>query len=262
MPLSLVSLQKDLEALKKEVGKTNIRVTEVEDRVTKSEARLDEVEKKLAVIVDDLTDIKRQSSKICVVLGGSDLPPRSTGENTMNIFCEAVEEKYGIRINKREDLATVHRRAKGDIIAKFVKTSPGSNFDRLAHRRGAGNRNPLPELKIFANILLSQFDDKVRYYASLAKKCGVIYFYEVLHSGKIGVLIDDAKKPGEKKMFTITKASDVKVILTEAVVKMIKIRPTKNKKSPNQANIRGDQEDEEMDIALLNDPATEDTTTS
>ena len=72
----------------------------------------------------------------------------------------------------------------------------------------------------------------------------------------------EAKKPGEKKMFTIAKASDVKVILTEAVVKMIKIRPTKNKKSPNQANIRGDQEDEEMDIALLNDPATEDTTTS
>jgi len=143
---SVVALQKELETLKEEVVKnfetTNNRVTDVETRVSKTEDRLDELEKKMTLIDDQLNDLKRQSCKICVVLGGADLPPRTAGENPTNIFCDLVQSKYGIRINKAVDLSTVHRRARGDIIAKFVKTSPGSNFDQLAHRRGVGNRNP------------------------------------------------------------------------------------------------------------------------
>ena len=91
---------------------------------------------------------------------------------------------------------------------------------------------------------------------SLAKKCGVIHFYEVLQSGKVGVLVDDAKKPGERKMITIAKTSDVKFLLTEDVVKMIKIRPIKKKDAPRN------REDEMMDIGLLNDPTTEDSTSN
>ena len=254
--LSLAKLQKDLELFKDETTKnfqsTNKRVDGVEGRVSKAEARLNALEKKKEELVDQLNDIKRQNCKVCVVLGGEDLPARTEGENPKMIFCESIARKYGLRVDSEVDLVTVHRRPKGDLIGKFGKTAPGSNFHQLAHRRGKGNRNPKPELRIYANVLLSSFDNRVRYYASLAKKCGVIHFFETLPSGKIMVLIDDDKKPGEKKMIPITNARDVKLLLTEEVIRMIKIRPIKNKETRVQTEASGGQDDVEMDeVALL-----------
>ena len=77
----------------------------------------------------------------------------------MAVFIDSVMTKYGIRIDQN-DLATVHRRSRGDLVARFVKTHPGSAFNKLAHRRGVGKRNPKPNLQIYANVLLSNFDDK------------------------------------------------------------------------------------------------------
>jgi len=250
---SVASLQKELESLKYEMAsnfrETKKQVSEVVGRASKLEVRLDKLERKVESIVDQLNDLKRQSCKVCVVLSGDDLPKPTEGENPTKIFCDSVKNKYGVRIDEKADLITVHRRFRGSLIAKFGKTGPGSNFNRLAHRRGQGCRNPHPELRIYANILLTPFDEKIRYYASLAKKCNVIYFYETLPSGRIGVLIDDANKPGEKKMLQITTAKDVKILLTDEVIRLIKDRP--GKKKENRGETTEDHDDVEMDENVL-----------
>ena len=88
------SVQKELEELKANVSKnflaTNSRVEDVERRVTRTEERQNKLEKKIQYLEDDLNDLQRQSHKICVVLGGPDLPPRSHDENPLAEFTNAV----------------------------------------------------------------------------------------------------------------------------------------------------------------------------
>ena len=74
---------------------------------------------------EEANDLKRQSHKICVILSGSDVPTKAANEDVVKIFCDAVKRKYSITI-KPDELVTVHRRVRGDIIGKFIKTGPGT----------------------------------------------------------------------------------------------------------------------------------------
>jgi len=159
----------------------------------------------------------------------------------VTIFCDAIKEKYTITI-KPDELATVHRRLRGDIIGKFIKTGPGSSFEKLTVRRGVGNRNPRPEVRIFANVLLSTHDSKMRFYASMAKKCGTIKFYEVLRSGRVGVLVGEGE---QGKMIPINNFEDIKPYITPAVINAIK---NKNRTRRNKKGRGGRNEETPMAV--------------
>ena len=244
---SIASVNGKLLAYKVETTKS---IQHLEDRLNKFEERLGQHDKRLEAIEDKLVkmeieanDLKRQGHKTCVILSGPDLPKKGTDPNPVAVFCNAVKRKYDVSVSN-DDLATVHWRARGDIIAKFLHTGPGSSFERLTYRKGKGNRNPHPEIKMFANVSLAPFDDKMRFYASVAKKCNTIKFYDILRSGKVGIFVEQEDEVD--KLIPIENFEDIKPYLTTDVIKEIKAKNKDRKrrtKKDNPAPISQAEED-------------------
>jgi len=204
-----------------------------------------------------LVDLQRQSTKNCLTLTGPEIPARQEGEDPQKLFCDLIQKKYNVKINPAVDLATVHRRHQGGLIAKFLKTDPTSAFHKIAHRHGRGLRNPRPEIKIYANVQLNKHDQKIRFLASQAKSAGTILFYETLPSGKIGILVSD-KQANTKKMIPVNEYKDIKPYITnevqDSIAAMNKNRKQVKKTRKNNAAEPMDQDiGEDDEEALLND---------
>ena len=207
-------------------------------RVAALEEKVDAREKDLNEIKRCLNDLKRQYSKQGVVMYGDSLPPRSPRENCLTIFREQTARKFNISINV-EEVAVCHRRQNGSLIAKFTKFGPGSSFERLVKRHE--NWNPKPNIKIYVTILLTRYDDKIRFYLSKAKKCGTISNYRVERSGRVSILRKEAE--GYKPVNTFEEIGDV---LTEEVMTEVgKANTQRDKRRAANSDEATDQKDEQ-----------------
>ena len=231
------------------------RLENLEQRVGKNERAIKAMEKSLQLINGQLTDLKRQECKSCINLTGNDLPKRMQNENPTSIFIQQVRSKYGVRINE-DEIAVVHRTAAGGLIAKFNKFDEGSGYHRLVIRRGKGSMNPNPSIHVYANVMLTKFDAKIRFYAAIAKKHGEVLFYEQLLSGRIGIVVPDPKAKDKTIKIAINDFEDIKPYMTapalEEIEKKNKERKKRRTKAKSQLSskqvdelLRSDTEDQE-----------------
>ena len=254
---TIASVAKEMRKLREETekkfGDIDKRFDDVGKRAAAVEARQEKLEKSHNDLERKLVDLQRQSVKICIALSGSGIPARQVGENPQQLFCDLVRKKYNIIIDPDFDIATAHRRPEGGLIAKFLRTGPSSAFDKLAHRHGPGQRNPRPDIKVYANVLLNKHDQKIRFIAAQAKAVGTILFYETLPSGKVGILV--ATSQTENKMIPVNDYNDIKPYITKEVMDSIDAT-NKNRKKMKKA--KGHAEPMDQDInedninALLN----------
>ena len=213
--LTIADVNESLNAFKKKVESnfrtSNAKLKAIEEKIKEHDEALRKIER-------DINDTQRQTTKNCIILSGKHLPlpQKDAREDCINLFTQLVKRKYNIDIDANE-IAIAHRRKNGTIIAKFIKLGPGSSFDNLRNRRGKGSRNPNKDLQIYANVMLTKTDGKLRFMASCAQKAGEIHFYDVLPSGRIGI----RKEEGDS-MIPIDSFDDIKPFLTEKTLKLIK----------------------------------------
>jgi len=217
--VTLVDVKKAQDAAKKVLAAHESRLKDYEARMNALETKVEAIEESHNRITKDLEDLRRQQTKVCVSLTGKDLPKRSVGEDPVKIFVQKIQEKYDIHI-KHDELATVHRQSNGGLLARFIKHHIGSGYHRLVVRRGRGERNPNSNLTVFANILLTRHDARLRFLAATAKRVGTILFVETLLSGKIGITVN-APGTDRKKNITINEYQDLKPYMTEEVLKEV-----------------------------------------
>jgi len=236
-----------LAELYEKIERQNERLNLIEGRLKKNEESIKDFGQNMKRVDETLTDLRRQNAKTCIILSGEDLPKKEKDENPLEIFCDQVKKKYGIRIPQNE-LSAAHRTGSGAIIGKFTKFHPGSGYYRLAVRRGKGSMNPNASVRVFANLKLTPFDSKIRFFASVARRVGTISFYEVQVSGHIAITVPITGSDRTRKI-TVKKPEDMKPYLTEEVLMMIedsnkkrKLRKSKNKKDR--------LEDQQMDDLL------------
>ena len=227
------------------------RLREQEARLKKIEEKVKSIDDSLRKINSDLIDLKRQNSKVCITLSGPDLPRRLGTEDATKIFIEQVKRKYDVTIDQ-DELATVHRLPNGGLITKFIKQHVGSGYHRLAVRRGMGSRNPNESLRVYANVQLTRYDSRIRFFAAIAKKVGTILFYDTLLSGRIGLVvpIPDSDKT---KHITVNDYEDIKPYLTQPVLEEIEKANKKRKARRNKKSTKDDDEHEDGLLAEMND---------
>jgi len=206
------------------------RLNNLEKRLVKTETSVKAMEKSLNIINAQITDLKRQNVKQCIAFSGRDVPKWIPGEDATAIFIQLARKKYGVRVAK-DDLAVVHRRGNGQLVAKFNNFHEGSGYYRLVVRRGKGSMNPNPKLHVFANVLLTPMDAKIRFYVSIAKRVGTILFYEQLLSGRIGIVVPITAGSDETKKIAINEFEDLKPYLSEEVLKEIETANKKRKEA-------------------------------
>lgn len=221
---SNAQLVADLRGLTEKVEAIDARLSAVEEKQKVEEEKL----KKLEI---DLNDTKRQVSKICVVLSGRDVPIRAPNENCRRIFAESVMRKYGL-IVVDEEVSVVHRRADGSLIAKFLRFGPNSTYEKLVKRHL--NWNPKREVHIYVNILLTKYDQKIRFYANCCKKAGTIDSLRTERSGKISIRITalDNFKP-------VHAFDDLREFITPAVTAIVEEANDARRRRRAQPNEQG-----------------------
>ena len=238
-----------LAAASETLDKHEERIQNLEKRMKDNEEAVKAIGKNLQRVEESLTDLKRQNAKTCIILSGQDIPNRVNGENPITIFINQVKRKYNIRISE-DELATVHRLGNGSLIAKFTKYHSGSGYYRLAVRRGQGAMNPNANIRVYANLKLTAFDAKIRFYAAVAKRVGTILFYEQQLSGHIAIVVPISDSDRTKKI-TIKSPADLKPYLTEEVFKEIE---DMNKKRKARKSKKKDQlHDQQVDELLRSD---------
>ena len=229
----------------KKLEEQDKRLKSLEVRINKNELAVKEMERSIQVINGQMTDLKRQHSKSCIILNGKDLPRRTQDEDPTAIFIKQVWRKYAVRITE-DELAVVHRTGSGGLIAKFNKFNEGSGYYSLAVRRGKGSMNPNGHINVYANLMLTRYDAKVRFYAAIAKKHGTILFYEQLLSGRIGIVVPDPKEVGKTKKIAVDDFEDLKPFLTAPVLQEVeeKNKQRKQRRSKAKATLNSNQVDE------------------
>lgn len=213
--------QSSLQECKREIEKLHERLKKVEETQEKHNEALKRFE-------IEINEVKRQVSKVCIIMGGPDLKPRLPKEDCANIFVSEAHRKYGIAINK-EEMAVCHRRKDGSLIAKFNKLGTDSSYNRLIKRHGAWNPNP--SIRIQANVLLTPYDLKIRFFANCCKKAGTIEAFRTERSGKISIktLLDDNFRP-------VNKFEDITEFITPEVtaeVNKANAERRKRQRNPN-----------------------------
>lgn len=153
-------------------------------------------------------------SKICVILSGRDLPRQSAHEDCLKVFIETIKMKYSIDL-EAQDIAVVHRRSDGNLIAKFIHFGPGSSYKRLIKRHDRWN--PQPNVQVYANVLLTKANRKIRFYVSRCKTAGTIDAYQTERSGRIS--IKAMALDMEYKL--INSFADMRTFITSAVMDLV-----------------------------------------
>lgn len=208
------SASPELSAIQREVRELKTKVRTMETKMVKVTELSKKNEGDISTIKKQIVDVKRQVSKVCVVMSGTDVPSRAQKENPTEIFCNLAYKKYKIEINPAE-IAVCHRRSNGrDLVAKFTHFGPGSSYDRITRR--FGNWNGVDGMNIFITIMLTPYDEKIRFYCSQLKRKKLIQNFRTERSGRISVLRleEDNYKPVEE-------FEEIKELLTDELIKEI-----------------------------------------
>lgn len=208
------SASPDMSAIQREVRELKTKVRAMETKMAKVNELSKKNEGDISVIKKQIVDVKRQVSKVCVVMSGTDVPSRAQKENPMKIFCDLAYKKYRIEINPAE-IAVCHRRMNGrDLVAKFTHFGPGSSYDMITRR--FGNWDGVVGMNIFIRILLTPYDEKIRFYCSQLKRKHLIQNFRTERSGRISVLRlkEDQYKP-------VDEFEEIKELVTDELIKEI-----------------------------------------
>lgn len=218
------------------------------DRVGKVEKTLSEHEKSILAMKKELNDIRRQTTKVCIVMYGRDVPERRARENPLEIFLTQVQRKFGMTLDAKE-ISVCHRRGqKGDLIAKFTHFGIGSSYDRLLRRHN--NWNPNENIRIYISPLLTAYDEKIRFYCAKIKECGGIQQWRVGPSGKICI-----KMIGLNEFKPINDFDEIEKLITTEVRK--KIDTANVKRAEARANRRRNRRTQADDVTLDPTPSEE-----
>lgn len=170
-----------------------------------------------------VVDAQRQTAKYCVILGGKSLQKRKDREDTVRIVVEAVQEKYGIRIDPLE-MSDVHRLPNSEeVIIKFNCRLMGGSYDKMVRR--FNNWQGLPNKKnydIYIRQYLTDYDRTIQNVLLTLKKKKIIESLYAAQSGRLAY-----KQKDDKVAKTVETIKDIQHLITEEIWKeATTIKPT------------------------------------